>query len=486
MDCIAEIKGMVKISKECISVRDLLDLKNELTYRSPSFVEGEIDIFIDFMENEECIFIPILFFERNKNTFFKDFKIADKRYDKIVENEIINNIELRGPENKINQKKIVGELFKKMKSGKTVGIIKSDVGTGKSIMMLYVAYRSKRKTLILVHRSSLLRQFVKLIKDDKVLDNVKLGIIKGNKKDVEGKDIVIGMIETALMPKNSHLLQDFGLLMIDEVERVAAPVYIKSIKFCPAKNKLGWSATPERKDGGKNLLKNNMGDVIVNAFKMGIGGSPVKPHIIMIGHDFKIYTKGREPKKASSYFENTINGNEDRNSIIMSLVMHLANNKDRNILVMTNRTHMITEYVDFLRSEGYKSVISLKGGVKDEAIEKAKHTQIIISNKQFISVGVSLNHLNTLVFAGFIAGGLQQKVGRITRKDDGKERLVFDIVDLTSKLSREISKMKIKHYKDKLKVNAIDVHYYRWGNIFKRINTTNYKRGDFLEEENKI
>jgi len=476
MKKIAEMKGQVRIPKDSLSKDDLFDLKKALTYESPSFIEGEVDLFIDYKENKTHIFVPVIFFQRNKNLFFKDYEIIDKRYDKIIETDIKNNIILRD-----YQKQIVGSLFKEMKNENRIGIIKSNVGTGKSIMMLYTAFRSKRKTIILVHRDSLMKQFVKLINEAKVLENVKLGIIKGNKREVEGKDIVIAMIETVMLPKNAYLLQDFGLLMVDEVERSAGQVFINAIKNCPAKNKIGWSATPYRKDGGKNVLKNNMNQVIVDADAMGIGQTLISPNVIMIGHDFHIYPYGKEPTRVTSYFENTINKNVDRNNMVLTLIMHLANNKDRNILVMTNRTAMIDNIVNFLRREGYPSVVGLKGGVKEAVLEQAKTTQIIVSNKQFISVGVSLNHLNTLVMAGFIPGGLQQKVGRILREDDGKERLVFDFIDMKSDLSKSVSEMKIRQYKDK--VNAINVYGYRWGDIFNTVNSTNYKKGDFIDSE---
>jgi len=481
MKCIAEIKGMVKISKSCFNAVDLLDLKNVLTYESPSFVDGEVDTFIDFKESQDFIFIPVLFFERNRMSYFSKFKINDKRHDKIIKHDIKNNIIL-----KEDQVKIMTALFSQMKNGNTMGIVKASTGVGKTYMQLYLAYRSRRKAIILVYRDSLMKQFVNLIEKDKVFENCKLGIIKGKERDTKDKDIVVAMIETVMKYNdvNKELLSDFSLLMIDEVERAAGNVFMNAVRQCPAKFKIGWSATPFRRDGGQNVLTNNMGRIIVDATAMGIGDAPVNPHIVLIGHDFPLYPNGHEPKKATAYFENTVNANKDRTQMLLTLITHLANNKKRRILVMTDRTFLINEIVNFLRHEGHTSIVGLKGGVKQSVLDEAQDAQIVVSNRQFVSVGLSIKELNTLVFFSFNKGGIVQKVGRILRQDDGEIRLVFDIVDLKSKLSTAIYDMKVNQYKNKIKNHG--VFYYRWGDIFNKINSTNYKKGDFIEEAHKI
>lgn len=478
---IAVMKGDTALPKSQFSEIELMQLKEALTFISEGFVDDTFNEFKDFREDEFFFYVPNRFFKKRYKRNFSNFKLIDARYDFIMKDtKIISNIELRD-----NQKKIMAKVFYLMKANNTSFIVKANVGIGKSVMMLYLAFRSKRKTLILVHRSSLMKQFIKSIEEIEMLSGVRLGIIKGNKFDIEKKDIVIGMIETAMSPKNEKYLQDFGLILIDEVERIASPVFIKAIKMCPAKYKIGWSATPYRYDGGKELLKNNIGHVLVDSELLGIEGSPINPSIVCISHNFEIYPRGGEGKKVTSYFEDTVNGNIDRYDMLLAIVKHIANNPKRKILVMVSRRKAVTVLTNYFRHESYK-VVGLMGGASEAQMEiaKSKETQIVVANKQYISVGVSINDLNTLIFFDFVQGGVIQKIGRITRQDDGIDRLVIDIVDTTSKLSVKSFNNKLRQYKYKIKTNGI--YYHKWNDIANKVRNTNYNEGDFLDVKKTI
>lgn len=478
---IAVMKGDTALPKSQFTEQELMQLREALTFLSEGYVGDTINEFKDFREDKSFFYVPNRFFRKRYKRNFSDLKLIDSRYDYIMtDTKVTSNIELRD-----NQKKIMANVFHNMKNNESSFIVKANVGIGKSVMMLYLAFRSKRKTLILVHRSSLMKQFIKSIEETEMLSNVRLGTIKGSKIDIDNKDIVIGMIETAMSEKNQKYLQDFGLILIDEVERIASPVFVKAIKMCPAKYKIGWSATPYRFDGGKELLKNNIGDILVDSEALGIEGSPVNPSIICIAHNFEIYPRGGEGKKATSYFEDTVNSNIDRYDMLLSIVKHIANNPKRKILVMVSRRQAVTTLTNYFRHESYK-VMGLMGGATEAQMEIAKSdkTQIVIANKQYISVGVSIDDLNTLIFFDFVQGGVVQKIGRITRRKDGIERLVIDIVDNTSKLSTKAFNSKLRHYRYKIKTNG--VYYHKWSDIANKVRNTNYKEGDFLEDKKTI
>ena len=482
---LAIMRGEVQLAKTQFTNKELRQLMTALTYKSEGYIEDSVSEHQDYREDDDFIYVPNRFFLKRQNTVFKHFDFLDARYDKIYKKSTVkSNIEL-----KEKQKKILGALLYAMKNVSETGILKAGTGIGKTVLMLDLFARAKRKTLILVHRESLMEQIFDSINKKGMISDVKLGVIKGNKIDVKGKDLVIGMIQTALLPKNKKHLEDFGLLMVDECERIASPKFIKAFKACPAKFKIGVSATPYRFDGGKDVMKNNFGNIIVDAEKMGIGGSPVHSNVIMISHQFMIYNNpGHEPDKPTTYFEDAVNNNIDRYNMLLSLVYHLANNSERKIVIMVSRVKHVKNLTNLLRSEGYPHVIGLSGGAPKSLVEKSKEPgpKIIISNKQYFSVGVDIQDLNTLIFFDFNNAGrnLIQRVGRIQRVDDGHERLVFDIVDLKSKLSVEIYKRKLYNYK--MGAKALGVYYYKWNEIAQKINTSNYEKGDFINSKNRI
>lgn len=479
---LAIMKGDVQLAKSQFSNKDLVLLKEALTYKSDGYIDDTMVYHPDFREDSDFIYVPNKYFMKRKNSAFSNFELLDMRYDKVYpKSKIVSNIELRD-----KQKKIMVHLLHAIKNISETGILKASTGIGKTVMMLYLAYRAKRKTLILVHRESLMQQIIDSIEKKGMLDNVRLGIIRGKKIDVKDKDIVIGMIQTALAPRNAKYLEDFGMLLIDETERIASPKFINAFKACPAKFKIGVSATPFRWDGGKEVLKNNLGRIIVDAEVLGVSGSPVHSSVILISHKFKIYNNpGNEPTKVTSYFEDAVNNNIDRYNMLLNISYHFANNPDRKILIMTSRVKNVINLTNIFRTEGYK-VVGLHGKAPKSLVEEAKDskTRIIVANKQYVAVGFDVEDLNTLIFFDYTQGGLVQKVGRIQRKDDGLERIVIDIVDLSSKLSSDINKSKMYQYKSKVKVKG--VYYHKWNEISHIVNTTNYKAGDFIDEAKKI
>ena len=483
------IKGEICIPNYLMTNSIKAKFMEKLTYISNAWIEGEVNTFLDYREFNDYFGVPIEALGMVKK-FFPNTQIVDKRnnqvYGKDSESNLFKNIK-NNIVLKDYQTSIINKLFEVIKStDKKSGIVKADVGSGKTVMMLYLAYRLKRKTLILVHRENLLLQFTKAICEEKMLDGVSIGIFKGNKKDIENKEIVIGMIETAMSLENRDAFDSFGLLLVDECERSAAPVYVNAIKNCSAMYKFGFSATPKRQDAGKYLLMNNIGDVLVDAVSMGFGGSPVKPYVCIVGTEFKIYSHS-EPKKASVFYENKVNLNSDRNDMIVKMIGFLLTNPEKNILVMTNRKEMAMYYHKFFSEKVSNSVCLTADTVKEnpELLKLAKTSRLVFANKQYIGVGVSLNQLNTLIFAGFVEGGLQQKVGRITRVDDGVQRLVIDIVDNRSEISKNTMEKKKKEYKNS--VMALGIHYITWSKFLNKMQTEKvFSDVILVNKENKI
>ena len=74
------------------------------------------------------------------------------------------------------------------------GIITLKCGGGKTVISLYCITKLKRKTLIIVHKTFLMNQW-----RDRILEfipDASIGYIQGSNIDVEGKDIVIGMLQS--------------------------------------------------------------------------------------------------------------------------------------------------------------------------------------------------------------------------------------------------------------------------------------------------
>ena len=100
------------------------------------------------------------------------------------------------------------------------GIISVPCGWGKTIMALYILSQLKRKTLIIVHKEFLMRQWVERISE--FLPDARIGRIQQKKVDIHQKDIVIGMLQSISMKDYEiEIFDDFGFCIVDECHHIA-------------------------------------------------------------------------------------------------------------------------------------------------------------------------------------------------------------------------------------------------------------------------
>ena len=114
-------------------------------------------------------------------------------------------------------------------------------------MALKIISNVQKKTLIIVHKEFLMNQWIERIEE--FLPGAKVGKIQGPTFDVEGKDIVIGMLQTLYdraLPENAF--DCFGLTIVDEVHRIGSEQFSKTLLRVVSPNMLGISATVDRKD----------------------------------------------------------------------------------------------------------------------------------------------------------------------------------------------------------------------------------------------
>ncbi len=111
------------------------------------------------------------------------------------------------------QKPIINSCMKDIKNNGG-GIISLYCGCGKTVLAIYLACQLKLKTLVVVHKTFLQDQWVERIEQ---FTNAKIGLIRQDKIDIEGKDIVIGMLQSISMKDyDASIFNEFGLVVYDE------------------------------------------------------------------------------------------------------------------------------------------------------------------------------------------------------------------------------------------------------------------------------
>jgi len=230
--------------KEQLFIRDQLNVKPFLP-KSPVQPEP----FPIYRESPKKLYVPRYFGIEHFGT------VNDIRLPKGDDINITFNGELRDYQINIVNKYIdhVGE------SGG--GLLDVDPGKGKTVMGLYIISKLKKKTLVVVHKSFLLNQWIERIQQ--FLPTARVGKIQGQTIDIEDKDIVIGMLQSLSMkdyPEN--MFDSFGLSIYDETHHLGAEVFSKSMIKCTTNYTLGLSGTMQRKDGLTKVFKLFLGDVV--------------------------------------------------------------------------------------------------------------------------------------------------------------------------------------------------------------------------------
>ena len=103
------------------------------------------------------------------------------------------------------------------------GLLSLPCGFGKTVLALAISAHFKLRTMIIVHKEFLAQQWRERI--EQFCPGAKVGIVQQNKKEVEGCDYVIAMLQSLSMKE--YVFSDFesvGVLIVDECHHICARI----------------------------------------------------------------------------------------------------------------------------------------------------------------------------------------------------------------------------------------------------------------------
>lgn len=324
-------------------------------------------------------------------------------------------------------------------------ILVAKTGEGKSLMAINILTRMNEKTLILVHKESLIHQWVSEIIKYTDLKKEDIGLLqKGKFKD--GK-VVIGTFQSLMRKTIGREINDlFGLVIGDEIHRVGALCFLKSFTRFSAKFRLGLSATPSREDKLEQLYYlHTSGNIIAHQSVRNTNSD----YAIIKYHRkerWKFYPSFIPLK---TQIINNVICDEDRNKLIYNTVDIL---KDRKILILGERIKHLKQIMEQLQDfYPYKNIVRFFGAesltkkeksqglkqekVKDPTQEELNNADYIVATYSKAKEGVNIPHLDCLILATPVSSitTIIQAKGRVERALEGKPQpLLIDIVDCES------------------------------------------------------
>lgn len=384
--------------------------------------------------------------------------------------------------------------------------------THNTMLAIYLSWKLGLKTLVVTHKEFLMDQWEKRISQ---FTNAKVGRIRQNKVDVEGKDIVIGMLRslsTRDYPK--EILHQFGLVIYDEVHHTGSRVDSQALLKTSAEYTIGLSATPERSDNMTKVINWHVGDILYEMEKKYNYRVLVKKIFFrsndILFREKKMYFQGRFAPNHTTMTNNLTNI-KTRNQLIVNFI-DVLKSMGRKILILSYRVEhleLLKRLVDAkIEADGeshiYNSYYYMGKTKRTEKDMAEKDGDIIFATMQLAEEGLDIAHLDTVLFALPVSiqkdkkkGGkikssktLIQSIGRILRNDKLEDLtqipMVVDISDMFSIYSGWSNKRnEIYNKKNWYLQNYYweDLEYQFQANQDKKINPMNVVFDDITDEE---
>lgn len=431
------------IIKEHYDYKTLNKLRTELTVKPfNKFVEN-VESYKVYEENIKKMYLPKIYAIQ---------KLGEPDEYKVPKGDDID-IEFCGSIRE-NQKEPIEASLKTLK---TIGggILVLPCGYGKTCIGLYLISEIKKKTLVICHKEFLVEQWKERI--NVFLPEARVGIIQGQKFDIEDKDIVIGMLQSLSMKEYElDAFDSINFLIIDECHHISSRVFSRALRRLNCDYHLGLSATPKRADGLMKVLNWHIGDIFFSVSNKEDNKQKRDVKVIQytlnsdnVCHCQELLNYQKRPNVVGM-ISNVISFKK-RNNLIIEKLLELVKDK-RNILVLSERRGHLIELSEFLKKEGFDDWAFYLGGMKTKDLKLAEVRQVILGTYQMCSEGYDNSNLDTLVMTTS-KGDVEQSVGRILRKKIYDiEPLVVDFVDNFSAFRNQGKKRETFYKKKKYNI----------------------------------
>jgi superfamily II DNA or RNA helicase len=420
------------ILKKNITSEQLENIKDELTVRpetpgAPKSVSNK-NVFYAYRYTDKKLFVPY---------YYGVTKFGIPAVSKLPEGDPID-IEFAG-ELRPKQVPVVEAFMKHIDTGpKSGGLLELPCAFGKTCLALYIISLLKTKTLIIVHKTFLLNQWVSRITE--FLPGVKIGKIQGGVIDVEGADIVIGMLQSLSMKEYpKHLFDCFGLTVIDEVHHISSETFSKSLFNIVTKYTLGLSATMNRKDGTTNVFKMFLGGVRFKGTRAKREVSVKSIKYISDDDDFNALELDKRGDVSYSRMVTKLCEYTPRSEFILEVIKDMLEKEpDQQIMIIGTNKSIIKYMHDAIKRRNIATVGNYIGGMSESKLTESENKQVITATYAMAAEGLDIPSLTKLVMVTPRVD-IEQTVGRVLRDQHSLPEVV-DIVDKHSVFMRQSKK----------------------------------------------
>lgn len=314
------------------------------------------------------------------------------------------------------------------------GVLCAPTAFGKTVVAAALIARRSVNTLVLVHRTELLKQWQERLQSFLGVGKGVIGTIGGGKSKPTGKIDIAVIQSLSRRGQVNALVESYGHVIVDECHHLGAVSFDAILKRVKARYVLGLTATPVRRDGLQPIVFMQCGPTRHTAARPATAPHDLEviPHVLDQPIDL--------PREAGIQDVFRHLANDPIRTAAIAAAIEDAFVQGRKLLVLTERTDHLDAIATALfdkvptpfvlhgrmsKKQRAKSIMSL-----DELPPNAP--RVLLATGKLVGEGFDHPPLDTLILAMPVSwkGTLQQYAGRLHREHASKTDVrVIDFVD---------------------------------------------------------
>jgi len=314
------------------------------------------------------------------------------------------------------------------------GVLCAPTAFGKTVIAAAILARRGINTLVLVHRTELLKQWQERLQAFLGVGKGVVGTVGGGKPRATGKIDIAVMQSLSRKGEVDSLVERYGHVIVDECHHVGAVSFDAILKRTKAKFVLGLTATPIRRDGQQPIIFMQCGPIRHTAERSGDA-----PRDLSVSPRFRY---ARIDMAADAGIQEVFRHVAEDGSRTAEIAEEVAAavRQGRKVLVLTERTEHVNAIASALSTlvaapfvlHGRLSKKERAAVIEDLSGLSAEAPRVLIATGKLIGEGFDHPALDTMVLAMPISwrGTLQQYAGRLHREHATKSDVrIIDFVD---------------------------------------------------------
>ena len=314
------------------------------------------------------------------------------------------------------------------------GILCAPTAFGKTVAAAALIARRGVNTLVLVHRTDLLRQWQERLQMFLGLGKGVVGSIGGAKVKPTGVIDIAVMQSLSRQGQVSDQVKSYGQVIVDECHHLSAFSFETILKHVRAKYVLGLTATPERRDGQHPIIFMQCGPIRHTASRATSAPDDLMVETRLLPAQINL-PEGAGIQDVFRHLAENIERTE-----LIALEVDKAFNQGRKVLVLTERTDHLSA-IEAALAGRIQNLFTLHGrmskkqriALTDElAALPPDVPRVLLATGKLIGEGFDHPPLDTLVLAMPISwkGTLQQYAGRLHREHASKSDVrIIEFID---------------------------------------------------------